>query len=165
MKKFLAFLLLFGVLALAGCAGQTQSVTIEAYGITLSVPEGWATEADSAFDLQLSDGTGYMSLMAYYRDEVDMSPTQVHAWHDEALLADREAVSELEAETTEEIKGKTVTTVVYAAGSEGEENYYSSSMVELSEDLILWMVVSGPVDEFEADRDMIHDVLASLSTK
>lgn len=165
MKRFLAFLLLVTMFSLSGCAGQTQSFTIDAYGVGLKTPEGWSVEEDSAFDLQLSNGASYMSLMAYHRDEVDMSPAEVHAWHDESLLEERENVRELEAETTGELGGKKVTTVVYAAGLEGEENYYSSSMVELSEDLILWMVVSGPVDEFEADRDMIRDVIASLNVK
>lgn len=163
MKKSCIWLLILSMLVISGCVSATKHFSIDAYGISLKMPEDWAAVEDSTFDLQLSNGTAYMSLMAYRRDEVDMSTSEIQRWHDDALLGSREGVRVIEDERSEEIDGKTVQTMVYGYTLDDTENYYYSTITALNDTTFVWLVVTAPMKDLDEDRDMIRAMLVSLS--
>ena len=173
MKKALMFLMIVCLLLSAvGCGALENILTptekvfpIAEYGLQITADSTFQDETGGSFDLQLSNNRAYVSVMAYkYIDLPEgVIPMDVLDIQNEGLLAKRDAVTVIEESATRSLAQGTVTQALYSAEKDGVKNYYGTYLIDLPDvQTLAWVVVTATPSYYEANRDMLHNIVCSL---
>lgn len=182
MKRILAYTMSMAVLVmmLTGCglldsyahfvannAATDRKFKVEGYDITLTASKEWEKSADTSFDLQIGNGSSYLSIMAY--DKIDLAeretPEDIYDWHNEDLFSRRDNVKLVEEPVTYTSNGKVITRTMYSAERDGVKNYYCSCLVtfEDDEDVFAWVILTGTPSYLVDHRDDILEIVDTMA--
>lgn len=173
MKYFRIFLsLLIICLMLTGCSfvgpiGEKKDVIFEIpfYKLSLTANESFEKDnEDSNWDLQLTNGNAYISIMAYkYIDLAeDQSPKEIYDWHNEELFSKRDNVSVVKEAVTETEADRTIIKTRYSAENDGSKNYYDSYLLDFKNDEVFaWVLVTGTPSYIESTKEL-EDIVYTL---
>lgn len=171
MKKTLVMLLSVCLL-LSGCSvfeevtpfiEITEKVfSVEGYGLQVTADSSFTENTGGSFDLQITDGDSYISIMAYKYIDLpeDTTPLDVYDAQNEDLISKRTAVTVIEeAETQGDI-----TQALYSAEKDGVKNYYGSYLVDFpQEETFAWVLVTAAPSNFERNREYLEDIVFSIT--
>ena len=170
MKKAIVFLLSVVMLvSAAGCSGNTAEPTvfsIDDYGLQLTADSTFREKTGGSFDLQITNGKAYVSIMAYkYIDlPADTTPLDVYETQNADLFGKREAVTAIEADKTQAVSHGTMTYALYSAQRDGVKNYYATYMMDFPEDeTFAWVLITATPSYLDANRDSLHSIVCSLA--
>lgn len=178
MKKGIAILLLICILiSVAGCgaAGKGASLTqpaekvfsIETYHLQITADTKFEDDTGGSYDLQLTNGKCYVSIMAYsYLDLPEgVTPQDVYEMQNEDLFSKRTAVQTIEDAQTQSLPDKTVTHALYSAEREGVKNYYASYLVDIPDsETCAWVLVTAMPSYLKDNREYLHSIVCSLTS-
>ena len=178
MKKVIVFLLLTCILfSAAGCSVLEKAdsllkptdvvFAIDSYQLQITADSSFQEKTSGSFDLQITNGSSYISIMAYrYMDLPDsVTPLDVYDMQNEDLLGKRTAVAVMEETKTETVSRHTVTQTLYSAEKDGVKNYYASYLIDFSEEETLaWVLVSATPSYLTDNREYLDNIVCSLTT-
>jgi predicted small lipoprotein YifL len=168
MKKIAVLLAVVLILsAFAGCA-KKDPFEIPGYSIEFDPGDGWSTVEDSGYDLQLTNGKAYITVMAYVSTDFIDPPDPLEIYRDQndvEIISAREGIAVVEEETSYNHKsGKTITTTMYSAQYNGTENRYLSCMVQFNNeaDSFVWFLFNSTADYMSKHRGSYIKLLEGL---
>lgn len=173
MKKVMVFLLavcmLFsavGCSALSELASQETVFSVGGYDLQITADSSFREQAESNFDLQLSNNKCYISIMAYEYIDFPEGTTarDIYTFHIEDLLGKRSNVAVIEEETTQTLSQKNIIQALHSAERDGVKNYYASYLIDLPEkEACAWVLVSATPSYLNNNREYLHNIVCSLS--
>jgi len=177
MKKATVLLLITCMLLSAvGCTAisdtgllsePTETVfPIDSYDLQLTADSSFQEKTGGSFDLQITNGKAYVSVMAYkYIDLPEgVTPRDVYDMQNEDLFSKRTAVTVIEEIKTQTVSQKTVTQALHSAEKDGVKNYYATYLIDLPEEEVLaWVLVTATSSYLEAKQEYLNNIVFSLS--
>lgn len=179
MKKVSVILLVICMLfSTAGCtvvdeinslvAPQTAVFSIDSYGLQVTADSTFEEKTGGSFDLQITNGSCYVSFMVYkYIDLPEgVTPLDAYEMQNEGLLSKRTAVKTVEETETQTLPQGTLTRTLYSAEKDGVKNYYASYLIDLPDtETFAWVLVSAAPSYLEHNREYLHDIVCSLTAQ
>lgn len=186
MKK--AFILLMTVcmlLSAAGCTLPIDSVSstkpeettpptkpaetvfsIDSYQLKITADSTFFDKTGGSFDLQITNGRAYVSVMAYKYIDLPsgLTPLDVLDMQNEDIFSKRTNVTTVEETTTESTSQKSITHALYSAEKDGAKNYYASYLVDFpAEQTFAWVLVTAMPSYFVENQEYLHNIVCSLT--
>ena len=167
----LVFTLVFVCVILAGCdivdniRNAQKEFEIPEYNLKISADIDFEKVDASNLDLQITDGSCYLSVMAY--KSVDLAEGQstkdVYDFHNSDLFSKRDNVSVIEDESTETLSGKSIVKTCYSAENNGVKNYYYSYLVDFGGDgAFAWVLATGVPSYMESNAERLDNIVKTL---
>ncbi len=177
MKKVSVILLVICMLfSAAGCTvwdevnslvtPQEAVFSIDGYGLQVTADSTFEEKTGGSFDLQITNGSCYVSFMVYkYVDLPEgVTPLDAYEMQNEDLLSKRTAVKTVEETETQSIPQGTLTKTLYSAEKDGNKNYYASYLIDLpNAENFAWVLVTATPSYLENNRDYLHNIVCSLT--
>lgn len=186
MKKAIIFLLtVCMVLSAAGCTLPIDSLSstkptettppkpeetvfnIDTYHLKLTADSTFSENTGGSFDLQITNGHAYVSVMAYHYIDLPtgVTPQDVLEMQNEDLFSKREHVTTIEETKTESNAQQTITHGLYSAERDGVKNYYASYLVDLPEaEVFAWVLVTAVPSYLVENQEFLHNIVCSLAS-
>lgn len=170
IRSFFAVFLIFAILT--GCStilDRLQNVEtvfeIPEYNLKITADIDFERVDAGNWDLQITDGNCYISVMAY--SDIDLAENQtakdVYDFHNDDMLSRRDNAFIVKDETTETLTDKTIVKTVYSAENNGNKNYYSSYLVEFKdEETFAWVLVTGTPSYIENNSEKLDGIVHTL---
>lgn len=168
------YIVLISSVLLSGCnlAKTTNNVSmdkdffIDYYNISFTASQEWAKTDQNNFDLQITNGDAYFSVMTYYTIDLPVgdTPESIYDWQNEDLFSRRENLEVVEEEQIIKSDGRTITTTLFSAEREGTKNYYYSCLVQLddNEDVFSWIIVTAMPSYMKKNQDAFLDIMKTM---
>lgn len=140
--------------------------SIDSYGLQVTADSTFHDETGGNFDLQIANGSCYVSFMAYkYIDLPEgVTPADAYEIHNEDLLSKRTAVKTVEETETQTLPQGTLMKTLYSAERDGVKNYYASYMIDLPDaETCAWVLVTATPSYLVHNREYLHDIVCSLT--
>ena len=156
------------VVLLAGCSGGEAPIRfyIEDYNLAFMAPQEWERTENYNFDLKITDGKAYFSVMVYYSIDLaaDETPKDVYAWQNNDLFSKRENVEVVEEEQIIQYDGGTITATLFSAEREHKKNYYYSCLVQLddNEDIFMWVLINATPSYILKNQNTYFDMIKTM---
>lgn len=156
------------VMMFTGCASEeaAKEFNVSGFGINLTATESWEESADTPFDIQITNGKCYVSVMAYKTADVEAyyTPLEIYDWHNEDIFSRRDDMEIVEELTTYAGTGKTITKTLYSAVNEDVENHYLSCLVTFDDnpDVFAWVLVSTMPSYMEDNEEALLEIIDSM---
>lgn len=159
-------------LILTGCSLMKNSwekqeavFEIPLYGLTLTAYDTYRVDAEnSSWDLQITDGNAYISVMAYkYIDlSEEQTPEAIYDYHNSDIFSRRDNVKVIEEAAATREESRTITKTRYSAELDGTKNYYDSFLVDFrGNEVFAWVLVTGTPSYVENSKEL-SDIVYSL---
>ena len=175
-KKTAMFLciVLMSSFLLSGCnliksentASMDKEFFIDYYNVSFTATQEWSQTDQDNFDLQLTNGEAYFSVMTYYTIDLPVgdTPENIYAWQNEDLFSRRENVETVEDERIIISDGKIITATMFSAERDGKKNYYYSCLVQLgnNEDVFSWIIVTALPSYMQKNKDVFLDIMKTM---
>lgn len=173
VSLFMCIVMLSSVL-LSGCslAKTTNKVAIDKeffidyYNISFTASQEWSETDQNNFDLQITNGDSYFSVMTYYTIDLPAgdTPESIYAWQNEDLFSRRENVEIVEDERIIISDGKIITATMFSAERDETKNYYYSCLVQLgdNEDVFSWIIVTALPSYMQKNKDVFLDIMKTM---
>ena len=176
-KAILVFLAVCMLCSLAGCSElhnlespfqPTETVfSIDSYRLQITADSTFRENTGGAFDLQITNGKAYVSIMAYqYMDLPEgVTPQDVYEVQNEDLFSKRTAVAVVEDTKTQTLSQKELTYAMYSAEKDGTKNYYATYLVDIPlEKTFAWVLVTATPTYLDNNQEYLHNIVCSLTT-
>lgn len=169
MKKLTLLLLIVCMLfSAAGCSAlndvadlisPTEEVfSIEGYRLQITADSTFKTNTGGNFDLQITNGKAYISIMAYKYIDLpeDTTPQDVYDVQNEDLFSKRTNVTAIEESETQ---------ALHSAEKDGVKNYYATYLIDLPDaETFAWVLVTATPSYFENNKEYLNNIVYSLTT-
>lgn len=177
MKKTVLFTLaLCLLLSVTGCSlpempgAATEPAekvfTVDTYQLQLTADSSFQENTAGSFDLQITNGQCYISIMAYSYIDLpqDTTPADVYEMQNQDLFGKREHVTAVEDTVTQAPSGALVSYGLYSAERDGTKNYYATYLMDFPDgETFAWVLVTSAPSYMEANREMLHNYVCSLT--
>ena len=184
-KAFVVLLTVCMLLSAAGCTLPIDSVSstkptettpptkpaetvfpIDTYQLKITADSTFSEKTGGSFDLQITNGSTYVSVMAYKHIDLPTGLTPQDVWgkQNEQLFGKRENVATVEETKTESTAQKSITHALYSAEKDGVKNYYASYLVDFpAEQTFAWVLVTAMPSYFVENQAYLHNIVCSLT--
>ena len=138
----------------------------ESYDLQIMADETFYEKTGGSFDLQLTNDTAYISIMAYRYEELPEGTTarDVYDIQNQDIFSKREAVTEIEKTTTFSLPQGEVIYGVHTAKRDGNENYYITYLVDLPKaQTLAWVLVTALPSHYSNNKEHLHNIVCSLT--
>ncbi len=168
ISLLLIFFLILPMFSLAGCSAPKETVfNIDSYDLQITADSIFNEDTAGDFDLQITNGDCYISVMAYKQIDIsdDLTPLDVYDMQNEALFTQRTAVNVIEEAKTQTSSQQVVTHTLYSAEKDSVKNYYATYLIELPDDeTFAWVLVTAMPSYLEENKEYLHNIVCSLSS-
>ncbi|MBQ2730410.1 MAG: hypothetical protein IJF24_00125 [Clostridia bacterium] len=178
IKKIMGVLLLICILfSFGGCSAlnivnsyiePTESIfKIDSYHLQITADSTFEEETGGDFDLQITNGDCYISVMAYKQIDIsdDLTPLDVFDIQNEDLFSRRTNVNVIEEAKTQTLSQKNITKKLYSAEKDNVKNYYATYLIDFPDDkTFAWVLVSAIPSYLDENQEYVHNIVCSLST-
>lgn len=174
MKNFRIFAVCLALcLLLTGCSFipsakpiEPKTFEMEFYGLCLTADDSYKEVEDKGeWDLQITNGNAYISVMAYYLIDLaeDQNPKGIYDSHNEDIFSTRDNISVIKSAQTQTQGQKTITKTRYSGEWEGNKNYYDSYLLEFEGgDVFAFVLVTGTPSYIENTKEL-EEIVHSIS--
>ncbi len=155
-------------LIFSGCSSAPKEITHEItdYNLQITADSKFKDAKSESWDLQLSDGMSYISVMAYsYSDLAEgQTPKDLYNYHNDDLFSRRENVSVIEKEKAEKTSTANVVKTRFSAEKDSSKNYYDSFLFEFEKgEVFAWVLISATPSYLEKNTNELHNIVYSLT--
>lgn len=143
-----------------------KTFEIASYGVQITADGSFSENTEGAWDLQITDGSVYVSVMVYKYSDLgeDMTPRDVYDVQNEDIFSRRDNVKTISAEKSTELDGKNMIYTRYSAESDGFKNYYDSYLVDIpASETLAWILITGVPSNVENRTAELEKIASSLS--
>ena len=177
MKKTMFILLAVCMLwSAAGCSAlggihtptepARKTFLVENYALQIMADDTFYEDTGGSFDLQITNGNSYVSIMAYRYSELAEGTTarDVYDIQNEDIFSKRVAVTEIEKTETFSLPQGEVIYGLFSAERDGSKNYYASYVIDLPEkETLAWVLVTAIPSYFHNNREHLNNIACSLT--
>lgn len=178
IKKLICVVLLICILlSLTGCSvlniaksftEPTEMVfAIDGYDLQIKADSSFSEKTEGDFDLQITNGDCYISIMAFKRIDISdsLTPLDVFDMQNETLFGQRSAVKVIEDAKTQALPEKSITNALYSAEKDGVKNYYATYLIDFTDgEVFVWALVSAMPSYLDENKEYLHNIVCSVST-
>lgn len=136
------------------------------YGLSLTADSSYSDTTDgSPWDLQISNGSAYISLFAFdYIDLAeDQEPLHIYDLQNEDIFSRRDNVTLIEDVSEETYDSKTITRSLYSAELDGSKNYYASYLIDFkAEEKFAWVLVTSLPSYWEKHSSELESIVYTM---
>lgn len=175
-KKVLLFMCMMMSLVLISGCNLTETTNkmkmdkeffIDYYNISFTASQEWSETDQDNFDLQITNGDSYFSVMTYYTIDLPEgdTPESIYAWQNEDLFSKRENVEIVAEEPVVISDGKIITATMFSAERDGKKNYYYSCLVQfgiINKDVFSWIIVTAQPSYMQKNKDVFLDIMKTM---
>lgn len=175
MKRIISFFLAVILTASVSGCGRLVNMTVKdeeaffqvpMYEVGITAPGYFEkVESSGGWDMQLFDGSVYVSLMVYnYSDLAEgTSPKDVYDFQNEDIFSRRENVAVIIEEKGEILNGAVFVGTRYTGEQDGFKNYYDSYLVDMEEHSVFaWVLVTGTPSVIENRTEELKEIVYSV---
>lgn len=177
MKKALIILLAVcmlwaavGCTALGGANAPTEperkTFLVPGYNLQIMADDTYSEKTGGSFDLQLTNNSAYISVMAYNYSDLDEGTTarDLYDFHNEDITSKRDAVNTVEETYAFTLPQAEVIHGVFTAEKEGNKNYYASYLFDFPEkETVAWVLVTAIPSYYENNKEHLNNMACSLA--
>ncbi len=177
MKKVMVFLLAVCVLwSAVGCSALgnihssaepvRKTFLLESYSLQIMADESFYEKTGGSFDLQLTNDSAYISIMAYKYSDLPEGTTarDVYDIQNQDIFSKRDAVTEIEKTETFSLPQGEAIYGVHTAERDGSENYYATYLIDLPEaEILAWVLVTALPSYYQNNKEHLHNIVCSLT--
>ena len=139
---------------------------IDSYHLQITADSTFSQNTGGSFDLQITNGSAYISIMAYkYIDlPTGLTPLDVLKKQNEDLFSKRNNVTTVEDVKTQSTSQQSITHALFSAERDGVKNYYASYLVDFpAEQTFAWVLVTATPSYFVENQEYLHNIVCSLT--
>lgn len=177
MKRYSVFLLAVCVLFSATACSVLNDVeslveptetvfSVNNYHLQITADSTFDQNTGGNFDLQITNGNTYISIMAYKYIDLpeDVTPQDVYNTQNEDLFSKRTAVTTIEEAKTQTLSQSVLTHALHSAEKDGIKNYYATYLLDFPDkEIFAWVLVTAMPSYMDSNREYLHNIVCSLT--